>query len=458
MALDVLKVSRIIHVIVNRVDHGPVSVNFLKGDLPFVVTLFAVHSHHGVQGCTVFKAELFRIFNRLLKVIVPVYQKVARDLLVLGAHVEGDAVSLGVPVGATPVFFTCKAFRPDVESGILTGVGLIQLKNVESDGLLRTDVTFNGDVGRIPDLGPGLLLTFVKLIIPHFSSFLQRALRCVEKLASRVVHRLHVSAVFEQGERIPALHFCFVAVANFLVCPFNFFFNVDEEIVQGHFRFHSRAHMKFSFQGFGQDIGLILILPAVEDFPEELVVIGILIHDPGIDVGGKGDFTIEVDGRDAVFNHPDLVVFHAQKARGIHFNRVTSFKLRYERSVQYPFFHIQLPSKFNDPALVQIEFPAVDSHIDSDPIRGVEHFGKVFGITVFPPAHSCFVRVVDPSDIAPLESLSAVNFLKIGTLPHGSVSKAEQAFGSGHVTFVKSLFYDFPIVGFDIIQVHSLQF
>jgi hypothetical protein len=38
--------------------------------------------------------------------------------------------------------------------------------------------------------------------------------------------------------------------------------------------------------------------------------------------------------------------------------------------------------------------------MDPDPVGSIEYFGKVFGVTVFPPANTGFIRIVNASNIA----------------------------------------------------------
>ena len=51
-------------------------------------------------------------------------------------EVKWDAVGFGVPITGTAIFLTGKAFGSNVQSSIIAAVGLIQVKNVEADGLL----------------------------------------------------------------------------------------------------------------------------------------------------------------------------------------------------------------------------------------------------------------------------------------------------------------------------------
>ena len=65
-------VTGVANVLIDRVHHGPVAMNLLKGDFPFVVAFFAVHGHHGEQGCSIFESQFAGIGNGFVQLTVPV--------------------------------------------------------------------------------------------------------------------------------------------------------------------------------------------------------------------------------------------------------------------------------------------------------------------------------------------------------------------------------------------------
>ena len=67
--------------------------------------------------------------------IEAVDQQLARHVFRMTREVKWDAVGLGVPI-TTPYFSPVKAFGTDVQSSIVTAIGLIQVKNIETNGLL----------------------------------------------------------------------------------------------------------------------------------------------------------------------------------------------------------------------------------------------------------------------------------------------------------------------------------
>ena len=56
MRNNVFNISCVVDIVIDGIDHGSISVNFLKGDLPFVMALLSVHGNHGVEGSPVFEA------------------------------------------------------------------------------------------------------------------------------------------------------------------------------------------------------------------------------------------------------------------------------------------------------------------------------------------------------------------------------------------------------------------
>ena len=68
--------------------------------------------------------------------IEAVDQQLARHVFRMTCEVKWNAVGFGVPITGSTIFLTGKAFGTDVQSSIVTAVGLIQVKNIETDGLL----------------------------------------------------------------------------------------------------------------------------------------------------------------------------------------------------------------------------------------------------------------------------------------------------------------------------------
>ncbi len=149
---QIAAVAGMADIIVDSVDYGGIAVYLLEGYLPFIVTLLTVHGNHGIE-CTI-KPEFIGVFPGLIKMAVAVEEQIAGYLIILAVEVEGKTKSLGIPVGGTTVFLACKPFGTDIEAGIMTGIGLMELENIEPYALLGFLVTFYPHIIILPDILP----------------------------------------------------------------------------------------------------------------------------------------------------------------------------------------------------------------------------------------------------------------------------------------------------------------
>ena len=74
---EVVLVTCIADIIKDCVGNRTIAMNLLKSNFPLVVTFFAVHCHHRVQGSTADKSKFLTILNGLGQVLVPVNEQVA---------------------------------------------------------------------------------------------------------------------------------------------------------------------------------------------------------------------------------------------------------------------------------------------------------------------------------------------------------------------------------------------
>src|SRR5690606_37317299 len=95
-------------------------------------------------------------------------------------------------------------------------------------------------------------------------------------------------------------------------------------------------------------------------------------------------------------------------------------------------------------------------NVNSNPVRGVKHFGKIFRIAVFPPADTRFIWVINASYVRALKRGARICFLKICALAHSTVSDAEQTFGRFYALRIKSFFNDRPRMGLYVILIHEV--
>ena len=72
----------------------------------------------------------------------------------MGAEEERQAIGLGVPVAGSAVLLSRESLGAHIEPGVVPGVGLVQVEDVEPDGLLGCVVTFDDDVRVLPRWPP----------------------------------------------------------------------------------------------------------------------------------------------------------------------------------------------------------------------------------------------------------------------------------------------------------------
>ena len=162
-----------------RQNHGSVAVNLFKGDFPLVVTLLPVHGDHGVQCCAVRESQLRGILDGFPELVVPVSEQLLRHMFWMCGQEKRQAVRLGVPIRRAAVFLPGEPLGSNVQPRIVATVGLVQVKNVEADGLLRLHVAFNSDVPQRPNVRPRRLVTgtfFGVTKLPAVERLVQRLL------------------------------------------------------------------------------------------------------------------------------------------------------------------------------------------------------------------------------------------------------------------------------------------
>ena len=168
LAQHVVHVAGIGGIVEDGMGDGAVSMDLLKGDLPFVVALHAGKGHHGIQRAL--QALLPRVVVGAVQLKPAVEQQLLGHVLTGDGHVDRQAVCLGIPVGGAAVFFAGEALGPDVEACIIARIGAEQLEEVEADALLGRVVALNGHVAARPAVAPGRGVRIAQRVIPHLAS------------------------------------------------------------------------------------------------------------------------------------------------------------------------------------------------------------------------------------------------------------------------------------------------
>src|SRR6056297_981951 len=100
--------------------------------------------------------------------IVSIKQEIFSCIFIACAQIEGKAKAFRIPISAASIFFPCKTFWPNIEARIITGVGLLQMKNIESNPLLGSLVSINPNIRMIPNLSPAFNVLKSKRIVAQF--------------------------------------------------------------------------------------------------------------------------------------------------------------------------------------------------------------------------------------------------------------------------------------------------
>src|SRR5690606_12424086 len=127
--------------------------------------------HHGIQGGPAGEPQLAGVFNGLLQVFISVKQKIACDMGVSGTQVEGEGKCLGIPVGTAAILLAGESLRADVQPGVLTGVGLVKLEDIEAYSLQCCDVSPDANIAVFPFLSPCITVCLKHCIKSLFCRF-----------------------------------------------------------------------------------------------------------------------------------------------------------------------------------------------------------------------------------------------------------------------------------------------
>ncbi len=191
--------------------------------------------------------------------VIAILQQVAGYMVVFGSHIERDAVSLCIPIGTPPIFFPGKAFGSDIESGIGAQVGLIQMKDIEPDPLLRFLVTFDGDITHFPDPCPGILLFCQQPLKSFLTCFRQGFPGRLDERIGLVVPAYSITCIFEQGDFLTLFRGAAVAVGNLEGFLDYFRFRGHGFPIQEHFVLHKGTGLEMRLHGMRFNEGLPLV-------------------------------------------------------------------------------------------------------------------------------------------------------------------------------------------------------
>ncbi|MNW51524.1 hypothetical protein D3C74_290110 [compost metagenome] len=440
-------IACIIYVVKNRVSDRPVPMDFFERDFPLVVAFLAVHRDHRVKR-TFGKAQLASVLLGFLQVFIAVDQQIAGDVGLGRAEVERQAICFRIPVGAATVFFPGEALRSDVQTVVLAAVGLVQLENIKADRLLRRFVAVDDDVAHFPFLCPGFGLLAFQRIEPGLLRRAERLRSGLHQIAQSVIARGHIRYIFEQRNRFVRRS----GNGNFGGDEFLLFVERGSQLQAFpallHIKRHDRCHVEVEFLRFHGQVGEVGTGGFLHLQPEFLLIVGVLILHIPIEIRRKTKLTTEIQRRHGITDRPDFMAYDADETHGFHCQFFAVLHDGGKTAGESTFLHVELADEILDLTLGQIQRHAVHEHADADPVGAVEHFGEVFGIAIFPPAHSRFVRIIHAGHIAALQGRTAVLLLEVCTLAHISVANAENAFRNFMIRRIKGFLQDGPRIHF----------
>ena len=149
----------------------------------------------GYKRRAVRESQLLGILDGFSELVVPVTKQLLRHMFWMCRQEKRQAVRLGVPIRRAAVLLPGEPLGSDVQPRIVATVGLVQVENVEADGLLRLHVAFNPDVPQRPNVRPRRLVSgalFEVAKLPSFARLVQCPLRTVRRRRVQRTDQAHV--------------------------------------------------------------------------------------------------------------------------------------------------------------------------------------------------------------------------------------------------------------------------
>src|SRR5690606_7658082 len=120
---------------------------------------------------------------------VSIHEQVSGNTLRSCAEEERKAICFSVPICASAVLFTGKTLGTDIQTFIISGIRLHQLKNIEAYPLLCRGVSGNRDVILLPLLFTCTCVCREQLIVSFGNSLSQNLAACSDHVFFRMVFR-----------------------------------------------------------------------------------------------------------------------------------------------------------------------------------------------------------------------------------------------------------------------------
>ena len=221
--------------------------------------------------------ELFGVLDGALEVVASVNEQLAGNRGRMGAEEERQAIGLRVPIACPAVLLPREPLGTHVEPGVVPGVGLVQVEDVESDGLLGCIVAFNDDVRPFPNGSPGHGV-ILPCCVPTVGLGLDRLLLGHSDEGVRSVVEITDEAnLLVEEDRGPSR--CRAREREGVPHLERRSQGLDGLAVHGARGPEGMAHLEAGLAGFDEQVATFGVSPLFDHFPKALFPIGVLILD-----------------------------------------------------------------------------------------------------------------------------------------------------------------------------------
>ena len=184
--------------------------------------------------------------------------------------------------------------------------------------------------------------------------------------------------------------------------------------------------------------------------PEFFFVVGVFVFHVGVNDGVDAYFVgFAVGGGDVPADERQFFLRDGEEFADAELDAEEG-----ELAVQDAAVHVEFEDEVGGGVFAEVNFLAVNVDGDFAVIQGVDGFAEVFGVAVFPPADTGFVREPHAADVGAEVAVAAVGFFEVAAHTHVAVAEAGQAFLQALVFFFQFGAADAPGVDFHDSQVH----
>ncbi len=380
-----------------------VAVDLLERDLPLVVALFTVDRDHRVERCPSDKPQLPRVLDGLVELTVAVVQQVLRDLRLGGREVERETERFGVPIGHSAVLLAGEALRSDVQVGIDTGEGRMQLEDAEPQPLLHVVVAADLDIAELPLALPRVVMGLAERRVARSDCVVEQVIDLGRNLLRIDGARRQVRCEFDHLDGLQRVDRDLVGRGHRRRRVLHLGFARNADTVDGDEVIGTGSHDETGLLRLEHDESATARHRGGHRVPEPRLVVRVFVGDVTIDTDRESDDRRIVDDRDAIANGCEVGVGHADELQRLDFDGSPVGQRGSERPLELAGPQMQGPPIAVDPGRREVERLAVDVDVDRCPVGRVQDFREVVRVAVLPPTHAGRIGVVDAGQVVALE-------------------------------------------------------